>query len=89
MEINSWIIVNIIVLIIQVSVAFTKFKKYGLTLIVITSTCFLIFKRENLYNLALTQFTVFIALFITDKLLLGSLNKKRNKEIEKLKIKDL
>lgn len=89
MEVNSWIILNIIVLIIQILISFTKFKNYGIVLIIITSICFLIFKQENLYNLALTQFIIFISLLIVNKLFLYSLNKKTNKEIEKVKIKDL
>lgn len=89
MEVNSWIILNIVVLIVQILVSFTKFKNYGMILIIITSICFLIFKQENLYNLALTQFIIFMILFILNKLFLSSLNKKKNKEIEKVKIKDL
>lgn len=89
MEVNSWIILNIVVLIIQILVSFTKFKNYGMILIVITSICFLIFKQENFYNLALTQLIIFISLLIVNKLFLSSLNKKTNKEIEKVKIKDL
>ncbi len=89
MEVNSWIILNIIVLIVQILVSFTKFKNYGMILIIITSICFLIFKQENLYNLALTQLIIYISLLIVNKLFLSSLNKKTNKEIEKVKIKDL
>lgn len=89
MELNSWIILNIIVLIVQILVSFTKFKNYGMILIIITSICFFIFKQENLYNLALTQLIIYISLLIVNKLFLFSLNKKTNKEIEKVKIKDL
>lgn len=89
MEINSFIIINIIIILLQFFISLTKYRHLGLILIIISSIIFLIFKHENFYNLALTQSIIFILMFIIHKLFEISLNKKRNKEIEIMKIKDL
>lgn len=89
MEVSSIIILNILVLVLQFYISFTRFKNYGIILVLFSCIVFLLTKQDIYYDLALAQLLIFILLFAVDKLTKNLLNKKRNKEIDKMKIKDL
>lgn len=89
MEVNSSIVINIIVLIVQVLISFTKYRKFGIVFVIISCIVFLLSKDEIIYNLALTQFIIYFVLIVVLEIKKCINNKKKNKEIEIMKIKDL
>lgn len=89
MIIDKWIIINVIVLVLQFAISMTKFKNFGLLMIIVSCISFMISKEEQLYNLALFQFIIFFITFVISKLSEIVLKKKRNNDVDKSKIKDL
>ncbi len=89
MVINSNIIFFIIALLVQVLISFTKFRKFGILFVIISCIVFLILRDEMIYNLALTQFIIYFVLLVVFEIINHYMDKKKTREIDILKIKDL
>ncbi len=77
MEVNSSIVINIIVLILQVLISFTKYRKFGIVLVIASCIAFLVSKEEVIYDLALTQFMIYFVLLIVFEIKKSINNKKK------------
>ncbi len=89
MEADPSNVINIIVLIVQVLIAFTKFRKFGILLVIASCIAFLVSKDELVYDLALVQFIIYFVLLVVFEIKNSITKKKKNKEIDIMKIKDL
>lgn len=89
MSVSSTIVINIIILLLQFLIGLTKFKTFGLILILISCAIFLTTNDDIFYDLAVTQLIVFFVMYVLNRLTSIVLSKRKNKDIDKSKIKDL
>lgn len=89
MKIEIIIIMYVIGLLMTVGIPFLKNKFFTTIPVIVSSILFIITKEENLYHLAFWQVIVCFVSVTVQYILKIKMQKKRNSEIEKLKIKDL
>lgn len=89
MKIEIIVIMYVIGLLLTVGISFLKNKFFTTIPVIVSSILFIITKEENLYQLAFWQVIVCFVSVIVQYILKIKLQKKRNSEMEKLKIKDL
>lgn len=89
MKIEIIIIMYVIGLLMTVGISFLKNKFFTTIPVIVSSILFIITKEENLYHLAFWQIIVCFVSVTVQYILKMKMQKKRNSEIEKLKIKDL
>ena len=79
----------VILLLLSLGVSFLKNKIYTLLPVILTIILFFIFREENYYTTALLQIFISFVTITVNKIIIKKYKNKKQKEIEKTKIKDL
>ena len=89
MKISNDMLYLLFIMIAQLILLFTKYRKYSIVLILVSCIIFFITKLDAIYHFALMQIIIYYGYFLC-RLIYQKIKKRRmNKNIDKMKIKDL
>lgn len=89
MQIHEIIILYIFGLLIEFGISLTKWKILSVLPVIISCIIFMITKEENFYILAFYQIIISFVTIIVESIIKAIYHKKKNSEIDKMKVKDL